>query len=79
MKKEVLNLTGKLIYIERMPSSVNGNPRHKYIIGDTVFTTKSDSPYGYSSQNFEGKIVNVELSYHFNKLSLNKIKLASIE
>lgn len=75
MKKEIIEITGTLEIVERLPLSYYGNPRYKARIGIYEFYTKTNSMLGYSITNYENKKVSVELGYHYNKLSLLDIKI----
>lgn len=50
---------GQIVKLERMNSSVNGNPRYRVILytpAETfIFRTQSDSSFGYSVANYLNK------------------------
>lgn len=50
-----------ILRTQRMPSSINGNPRFAVIIDGcgVIGTTRPDSSLGYSIQNYDGKRVTV--------------------
>ena len=73
MKNSTQTQTGKLVVVERLKNSLNGNPRYMLLINETVFYTTPDSSYGYSITNHEGKEITVELKMYRGKLSLMKI------
>lgn len=68
--------TGKLNIIERLKSSVNGNPRYSFVLVysdgslSDLIKTKPDSTFGYSITNYHDKFVSVVVGYHRNTLSL---------
>ena len=51
---------GVLSDLERMPSSRNGNPRYRAVIGGEIFVTGTDSDIGYSISNHREKHVRIE-------------------
>lgn len=51
---------GLLSDLERMPSSRNGNPRYRAVIGGELFVTRPDSSIGYSISNYREKGVRIE-------------------
>ena len=61
--------------IERLPSSVNGNPRYSGYCG-VYFRTGVDSSHGYTIQNYVGKVVEITVGTHYGHCTLNSIKLA---
>lgn len=69
-------LTGKLNIIERLKSSVNGNPRYNFVLVHSdgnlsaLIKTKPDSSFGYSITNYRDKVVSVEVGSYRNNLSL---------
>jgi hypothetical protein len=76
MSKNLEVFTGKLVVMERLKSSVNGNPRYSFVIVDSegnlspLIKTKPDSSYGYSITNYQDKMVSVEVGMYHNNLSL---------
>ena len=63
MKTQKIN--GTVTIIERLNNSVNGNPRFKLMIDDTVIITKSDYGYCYDIENLarSGEAVEAEIYY----------------
>lgn len=51
---------GLLSDLERMPSSRNGNPRYRVVIGGEIFVTRPDSNIGYSISNYRAKHVRID-------------------
>jgi hypothetical protein len=81
--KNLQKYTGELVIVERMKSSVNGNPRYKLFLGWTneqgkidgvCFVTGVDSSHCCSIRNYEGQTVTVEIGEHRGQLTLNDIK-----
>lgn len=54
---ETSTITGTLTDCERMPSSVNGNPRYRVVIGGKIFVTAPDSSLGYTITNYRGDTI----------------------
>lgn len=79
MTKVTQIIGGKLNIIERLKSSVNGNPRYSFVIVDSegnlspLIKTKPDSSYSYSITNYRDKSVAVEVSMYHGSLSLVSI------
>lgn len=71
--KNITQHTGKLEIIERLPNSINGNPRYLCRIDGYTFRTAPDSSYGYSLPNHDGKVTTVTLGTHYGKCTLNSI------
>jgi hypothetical protein len=74
--KNITRHTGKLVDIQRMDSSRNGNPRFSAVVDNQEFVTQVDSKYGYSLENFEAKLVTVTIGSHYGRTTLNSIQLA---
>lgn len=78
--KNITSHTGTLHIVERLKSSVNGNPRYSCMLVATdersaiAFKTGVDSSYGYSITNYREKIVNVELGELRSQLTLHSIE-----
>lgn len=76
MSKNLEVFTGRLEIIERLNSSVYGNPRYSFIIVDSegnvspLIKTKPNSSFGYSITNYRDKVVSVEVGNYRNNLSL---------
>ena len=63
MKTQKIN--GTVTILKRLNNSVNGNPRFKLMIDDTVIITKSDYGYCYDIENLarSGEAVEAEIYY----------------
>jgi len=68
MSKQTYTVTGELLWMERLPSSANGNPRYKFAVGtpgdSVVLRTGPDSALAYVLPNYfmskdDGPIVTV--------------------
>ena len=58
---------GTLTIIERLPSSINGNPRYLAAIDGYTVRTKPDSSIGYCLPNYAGTNVKVLIGTHYGK------------
>ena len=85
--KNLEQYTGELKIVERMKSSVNGNPRYRVFLGwvnqdgkieGVTFVTGVDSGEAYGITNYRDEIVTVELGYHRGQLTLNNIELNDV-
>ena len=65
---------GILSIIQRLPSSVNGNPRYLLSVNGATCRTAVDSSYGYSVTNFDGKQVEATIGTHYGSATLNSLK-----
>ena len=74
--KNISRHVGTLEIVERLPNSINGNPRYLLRVDGVTFKTAVDSSYGYSVSNFEGKTVEVTVGTHYGTATLNTISLA---
>lgn len=72
--KNLTRHTGELVIVERLKSSINGNPRYLCIIDGYTFRTTPDSTHGYSIPNHEGNIITVLLGTHYGATSLHSIE-----
>jgi hypothetical protein len=66
----------KIDKLERMKSSVDGNPRFRvYFSNGLVSQTMPDDMIGYAIQNFwgENKPVDVEVGTHYGTVQVNRI------
>ena len=70
---------GILNIIERLPSSVNGNPRYLLSVDGWVCRTPVDSAYGYSIGNYNGKQVEAIIGTHYGVTTLASVKLNTQE
>jgi len=67
-------IKGKLVPVERLNNSVNGNPRWLLMCGNKVFRTKPNSMLAYGVQNYFGRHVTVTLEMYHDKSHLVDIK-----
>jgi hypothetical protein len=68
--KNITEHTGKLENLERMKSSVYGNPRFSFTVDGYKIVTVPDSSHGYSIESYRGKTVRVQIGTHYGRLSL---------
>jgi hypothetical protein len=69
----------KIDKLERMASSINGNPRFRvYFDNGLVSQTIPDDMIGYAIQNFWGgnKPVDVEVGTHYGTVQVNRITIS---
>ena len=71
--KQITTHTGILKLVERMNSSVNGNPRYKLSINDVLFYTTPDSMHGYGIPNHFDRPITVTIGVHYGKNTLDKV------
>jgi len=72
--KNLVTHVATLERIERMKSSVNGNPRYRgFLDNGFYFQTSVDSSFAYSLPNYEGKKVTVVIGTHRGKPTLGDI------
>ena len=74
--KNVTRHTGTLRVIERLPNSVNGNPRYIVRIDGWTCRTTPDSSHGYRVTNYEGRRVVATIGTYYGRSALNSIALA---
>ena len=72
--KNITRHTGMLEIIERLPNSVNGNPRYLLRIDGFTCRTAPDSMHAYGVTNFEGKTVTATIGTYHGKATLNTIE-----
>jgi hypothetical protein len=72
--KNIQSINGVLNVIERLPSSINGNPRYLIAINSVCCKTPVDSSYGYCVTNFDGKQVQATIGTHYGNATLNSLK-----
>jgi len=69
---------GTLTILERLPNSLNGNPRFLAAALDKgtgfTFRTAPDSHIAYKLSNYEGKQVQVVIGTYYGKTTLHSIK-----
>jgi hypothetical protein len=66
----------KIDKLERMSSSINGNPRFRvHFSNGLISQTMVDASLGYSIQNYvgENKPVDVEVGTHYGTVQVNRI------
>ena len=73
MKNEK-TIKGKLTIINRLNSSLSGNPRFLVEINNQYFKTTPDAMLAYGIQNFDGKTVNAVVGKHYNQDSIFNAK-----
>lgn len=69
---EIVN--GKLNIINRLTSSVNGNPRFLVEIDNKYFKTTPDSMLAYGIDNFDNKQVIATVGRHYGQASVLNIR-----
>ena len=82
VNNEIFTVFGTLNKVERMNSSINGNPRYMVSIQDEdsefnkiyVARTRPDASLGYSIDNYWNKRVAVTLDTYYGKLSVVDVK-----
>ena len=71
--KNISRHNGKLEVIQRLPSSINGNPRYLLRINGITCKTAVDSTHGYCITNYDGKEVNATIGTHYGTATLDTI------
>jgi hypothetical protein len=61
---------GLLKIIDRLPSSVNGNPRYLLQIDGWTCRTGVDSMLGYSVTNYDGEMVKAGIGTHYGQATV---------
>lgn len=64
---------GTLHVLERLPSSVNGNPRYRAEVDGFKFNTQVDSSSAYSLPNHDEKRVRVVVGTHYGTTQLDTL------
>jgi len=72
--KNVSRHQGKLEIIQRLPNSLNGNPRYLIRINGFTCKTAVDSMHGYCVTNFDGKEVIATIGTHYGTQTLDSLK-----
>lgn len=72
--KNISRHQGKLEIIQRLPSSINGNPRYLLRIAGFTCKTSVDSSYGYCVTNHDGKEVIATIGTHYGTATLDTLK-----
>ena len=73
--KNITKHTGTITNIERLPSSVNGNPRYSFECDGYTIKTAVDSMQGYALTNYEDREVTLTAGTHYGNLTLNTIEV----
>lgn len=73
MKNLTRNI-GTLEVIERLASSVNGNPRYLVRVDGWTCRTPVDSMLGYCVTNYNGKQVEATIGTHYGYATLASVK-----
>lgn len=71
--KNISRHNGKLEVIQRLPNSINGNPRYLLRINGITCKTAVDSTYGYCITNYDGKEVYATIGTHYGTATLDTI------
>ena len=74
--KNISGHIGTLDNLQRLPSSVNGNPRWKFTVDGFRARTAVDSPHGYSIGNYRGQRVVATIGTHYGVPTLHSIRKA---
>ena len=72
--KNVTRHQGILKVIERLPRSINGNPRWLITIDGVMCRTAVDSGYGYQITNYDGKEVIAYIGTYYGSATLDSLK-----
>lgn len=72
--KNITRHVGLVEILERLPSSVNGNPRYLLKVDGHTCRTAVDSSHGYSVTNYDGKQVRATIGTHYGRATLNSIE-----
>ena len=71
--KNITRHVGIVTNIERLPSSLNGNPRYSFECDGYTIVTAVDSMHGYELTNYRDKEVELTAGTHYGRLTLNTI------
>ena len=77
MRNETRHI-GTLEIIDRLPNSVNGNPRYLLRVDGHTCRTAVDSMLAYSITNYEGLRVEAIIGTHYGKATLASIRKFSV-
>ena len=69
--------TGIISDLERMPSSKNGNPRYRVVVGGEMFVTQPDSSLAYSITNYRNKKVSIDWRIIRNQKTIVSLEAAA--
>lgn len=71
--KNITSHVGTLRIIQRLPSSINGNPRYLLQVAGFTCRTAPDSSLGYSVTNHDGKRVTARIGTHYGHATLDHV------
>jgi hypothetical protein len=74
--KNISRHVGTLANLQRLPSSVNGNPRWAFTVNGTYARTAVDSAHGYRIDNYRGQRVVVTIGTYYGVPTLHSIRKA---
>lgn len=77
--KNVTRHHGKLEIIQRLPRSLNGNPRYLLRVDGWTCRTAPDSGLAYAITNFDGKIVTATIGTYRGNATISDVSLARAE
>jgi len=72
--KNISHHVGTLEIIQRMPLSVNGNPRYMARIDGITCYTAPDSSDGYRLPNFDGLRVEAYIGTYYGRPTIHSIR-----
>jgi hypothetical protein len=71
--KNITQHTGKLEILERLPNSVNGNPRYRVSVDGFSAVTKLDSSIAYSLTNYRDQVVTAHIGTHYGQATIDNL------
>ena len=74
--KNTTEHTGKLEIIQRLPSSVNGNPRYLVRVDGLTCRTSPDAMLAYGITNDDNTIVTASIGMHYGHTTIHNYKRA---
>jgi hypothetical protein len=74
--KNITQHTGTLEFIDRLPSSVNGNPRYLVRLDGWTCRTAPDSAVAYFIPNHFGKKVTANIGTYYGYATIKNVKKA---
>ena len=77
--RDIRTYSGTLTELVRLDSSLNGNPRYQFRIGDESAITAVDSSLGYAVGNYDGMDVEATVGNHYGSATLIDIKLLTVK
>lgn len=72
--QNVREYTGQLLIIERLPTSINGNPRYKATIDGWTCYTAPDAMLGYSITNHDGQQITALVGDYYGKRTIETLR-----